>query len=403
MIEILAIEALIRIAQWTVFGLPVGIYGGIALTYIFSKIIISLFYSPTDVEIDQGDLPSASVIIPEYNEDPDLFERGVESILESEYPLNEVWIVDDGSIDTRAFEIAKQYADEYDYIHAHSLDENMGKRHAQAYGFRNAEEVDVFITMDSDTVIEDGTFEELCKPFADSEVMATTGYPKVVNRDSNLLTALIDMRYWVAFNIERAAQSVFGVVSCCCGVLSAYRYDIVMDNLDDYTNQTFLGSECTFGDDRHMTTYALREGEVVYQSSATSRTDAPETISEYLTQQTRWMRSFWRESLLALTWSPQRSKVLTTMLVIDMLLPFALVTMGFGFIVFRSMMIEVSIPIIYVFVIVGISYVRNIPYGLRNPKTFLLSPVYAALYLTILLPLSFYALITVTASGWGTR
>lgn len=381
---------------------PYGAYGTVAVSYIGTKIALSLCYDPDEIDPDTTP-PSASVIIPEYNEDPELFRKGMESVVQSDYPLTEVWVVDDGSDDTRAFAVAQEYADAYEHVHARRLDENQGKRHAQAHAFRAATPVDVFITMDSDTVLEADAFEHLCAPFDDPDVAATTGYPKVINKGSNLLTQLIDMRYWVAFNVERAAQSVLGVVSCCCGVLSAYRYDVVMDNLDAYTGQTFRGKECTFGDDRHLTAMALQGGDVKYQSTATSLTAAPETVADYLTQQTRWMRSFWRESALALTWAPGRSLALTVMLIIDMLLPFALVSVGFGSVMIQALVVSVSIPALSVAVVAAIAYLRSSPYLRQNPRTYALSPIYAGLYLCVLLPLSFYALATVTASGWGTR
>lgn len=397
-------ERVLEIAQWNLFGLPIGVYGLVAVTYILSKVAISLVYRPYEHDLPSDEFqPTASVVIPEYNENPNLFQRGIESVLAQDYPLEEIWIVDDGSANTAAWAIAKEYAQEHAHVHAHRFDDNRGKREAQAYAFEHAAEVDVFVTMDSDTIVDEGSVEQLLHPFAAGDVTAVTGYPRVVNRDTNILTRLIDMRYWVAFNVERAAQSVLGVTVCCCGVLSAYRYDIVMENLDEYTTQEFLGAECSFGDDRRMTAYALKEGRVLYQSTATSLTDAPTSVRQYLTQQTRWMRSFWRESFLALRWSPRRSVPLTTMLVIDLLLPFALVTIGFGAVVIRSAFIDPRIPLLYVFVIFGIAYLRNMSYSKQNLRVFALSPLYAVFYLCILLPLSFYALATVNSTGWGTR
>lgn len=379
-------------------GLPIGLYGVVAISYILFKIISSQFYTP----VTDDHRETVSVIIPEYNEDPALFERGLRSVLDQPYPIEDVWVIDDGSDSDDAWTIAEAYADEYDHVHAIRLDENQGKRHAQAEGFRRATG-DIFVTMDSDTVLDEDSITNLIRPFADTEVMATTGYPRIVDTHGSFLKKLIDMRYWVAFNVERAAQSVFGTVVCCCGVLSAYRREVVLDNLEGYTTQRFLNAECTFGDDRHLTTYALREGRVVYQSTAGAQTDAPETLRGYIKQQVRWMRSFWRESLLALWWAPRRSRILLTMLVIDLLLPFALVGIGFGMVVVRVAFYESVIPILYIIIIVGVAYLRNAPYRKQDASVFIMSPIYAVLYLTMLLPLSFYALLTVRANGWGTR
>ena len=63
---------------------------------------------------------------------------------------------------------------------------------------------------------------------------AVTGDVGVTNSRVNILTRLIGMRYWVAFNQERAAQSYFRTVLCCSGPLAAYRRAV----LDKIWHQT---------------------------------------------------------------------------------------------------------------------------------------------------------------------
>lgn len=375
------------------------LYGIVAVGYITTKLLASLVYSPpTGVAT-----PTVSVIIPEYNESAELFERGLDSVLALEYEhIAEVVVVDDGSDRTGAWEVAQAYAAEHDVVTAVRLPENRGKRAAQVAALEHVTG-DVLVTMDSDTVVDPDAVGHLVGPFEDADVMATTGYPKVINRDSNLLTKLIDMRYYVAFNVERAAQSLNGTVVCCCGVLSAYRAEFVRDVAEDYVSQEFLGSECTFGDDRRLTAHALQRGKVLYQSKAVSHTDAPETLRGYLKQQVRWMRSFWRESVLALSWSPRRSLVMTANVCIDLVLPFALVLIGFRTALQNSLVYGPLIFAGYIGIVAAIAYFRNVNYARRNPATFLLSPVFAALYVFVLLPLSFWALVTVNTSAWGTR
>lgn len=385
--------------------IPLSVYGFVALTYIGFKFLVSFRYRPVDPDgVDDGFEPTVSIIVPEYNEDPDLFRRGLDSLLAQDYgALEEILVVDDGSDDTRAWEIAQAYAAENDLIDAARLDENQGKRHAQAHAFRRATG-DLFVTIDSDTICKPDAVSQLVLPFHDTDVQATTGYPKVVNRSANLLTRLIDMRYWTAFNVERGAQSVFGTVICCCGVMSAYRRDLIEECLDDYLSQEFLGEECTFGDDRHLTAHALRRGQVLYQSTAVAETDAPETFRGYVTQQTRWMRSFWRESLLALRWAPKRSAVLAAFVVLDLFLPFALLTLGVGPVIsYTSSTMDFAVAGSYFVVVCGIAMVRNAPYAKERKLTWLLSPLYAVIYLFALLPLNLYALSTMTSNGWGTR
>jgi hyaluronan synthase len=41
-----------------------------------------------------------------------------------------------------------------------------------------------------------------------------------------------EVRYYVAFSVIKAAESIFSAVTCCSGCLAAYRRDYVMDVVD---------------------------------------------------------------------------------------------------------------------------------------------------------------------------
>ena len=53
-------------------------------------------------------------------------------------------------------------------------------------------------------------------------------------------------------------------------------------------------------DDRRLTNYALTRGRVHFQDSAVAYTAVPERLNHYVRQQTRWNKSFFRETLWAL-------------------------------------------------------------------------------------------------------
>lgn len=381
-------------------SIPISLYGVVIASYLGLKFVGALTYEP----VDGGEYaPTVSVIVPEYNEDPELMEQCLDSVLEQTYDVAEVFVTDDGSDDARAWEVVQSYAAEYDCIDAARFDENRGKRRAQARGFEAATG-EVYVTVDSDTVLEPDAVERIVEPFDDPDVTAVTGYPEVINRDENLLTQLIHMRYWSAFNVDRAARSVLGYVYCCCGVFSAYRASVVDDALDDYVDQTFFGQECSFGDDRRMTRYALAEGKVLYQQTARASTDAPTTVRKYVKQQVRWMRSFWRESFLAARWAPRRSPALAGVILAEMSLPVALLTFGLGAAVHRTILLGAVVNIVaYVGAICAMAYVRNVLFSNVDLKTYLMSPLYGLMYFAMLLPMTFYALVTMRANHWGTR
>src|SRR5262249_45363353 len=143
------------------------------------------------------------------------------------------------------------------------LPENVGKRDALATGFRADTDADIFLCVDSDTVLDRDAIAAGLRPFTDERTTGVAGFVSAQNWSRNVLTRLIDLRYVAAFLAERAAYSFFGAVLCCCGSLAFYRADVVRANLDDFVDQRFLGRVATYGDDRRLTNYALRSGRVV--------------------------------------------------------------------------------------------------------------------------------------------
>jgi hyaluronan synthase len=106
-------------------------------------------------------------------------------------------------------------------------------------------------------------------------------------------------RYYVSFQLLKAAESVVGGVSCCSGCFAAYRRTAVLQVLDNWEHQRFLGTECTYGDDRALTNMILRSRwKALYDAEAEAWTDAPEEYRTFFRQQLRWKKSWAREAPL---------------------------------------------------------------------------------------------------------
>ena len=84
------------------------------------------------------------------------------------------------------------------------------------------------------------------------------------------------VRYFVAFRVCKAAESIFGAVTCCSGCFSAYRREAIAPVLERWENQRFLGRPATYGDDRSLTNFVLRNWDVRYDELARSRTIVPD-------------------------------------------------------------------------------------------------------------------------------
>ncbi|WP_284143283.1 glycosyltransferase family 2 protein [Metabacillus flavus] len=405
--------------NWTAsdkLNLTIGLYGSVMIAYLLGKMLLSFKYQ--EVMMDPPDL-KVSVVIPSYNEAPESVLGTIESILKQDYPVHEIFVIDDGSKDISGYEATLKLKEnlmsgigetaaelakgnyKMPNLIVHRLPQNKGKRHAQIWAFERATG-DVYITVDSDCTVFPNAVRELLKPFNNPEVSATTGHVNIRNRTDNVLTRLIDMRYDNAFRVERAAHSVTNNVLVCSGPLSAYRREVVMKNLDHYGNQMFLGQQVQLGDDRCLTNYAIREGKTLYQSTARCITDAPTTLRTLLKQQSRWNKSFFRESLVAMKIGFTKPNVFVWV----MLEMFLWIAFGISLILaiyFTTTTMGWILLIYYLAYVIISAYARNVFYAYKRPFTFLLAPLYGLLFLILLCPLRFWALLTIRSTAWGTR
>lgn len=285
----------------TVFdNLFFGLYSLLITVYILSRFLLSFFHRP--VAFNPAYQPSVTFVVPAKNEAGNIAET-LRRFSQINYPLDQVEIIaiNDGSTD-RTGEEMRQVAREIGHLvkrfEVVDWPTNRGKRHGMAEGVKRAEH-DIIIFVDSDSFIEPDCVKHLTKYFADPEVGAVSGHTDVYNRNVNLLTQMQDVRYYIAFRVYKAAESVFGNVTCCPGCCSAYRRSYLLEFIDEWLGQTFLGERCTFGDDRSLTNFIIRKYRAVYSPEARAKTVVPDTFRQYLRQQQRWKKSWIRETFIA--------------------------------------------------------------------------------------------------------
>ncbi len=215
---------------------------------------------------------------------------------------------------------------------------------------------------------------------------------------------MIDQRYYMAFQQERASQALFGAVTCVSGPLGAYRRTIIDRIKDQFVTQSFMGKPCTFGDDRHLTNLVLGLGyQVQYAPKATCVSEAPTKLSQFLKQQTRWGKSHWREMIWQFKALPNQSLYLSYDWILSLLLPFMLVASLINYSL--AMVAGHGEYLLFLFgMILSMSLIRTLEpmRQTRNPW-FLLLVVYTLFHLTVLLPLKFWSLLTMLDTRWGTR
>jgi hyaluronan synthase len=382
------------------------VYGVLALGHIFLQMLLGYMEHRRQARRTangtySGSTPRVTVVVPAYNEDPALLHRCLLSIDRQDYPEIEAIVVDDGSANVEA---VLPVHDEFSSGRFRVIlqPDNQGKRNCQAVVFEKAMG-DIVITVDSDTVLLPDAIRTIVRRFEDPKVGAVTGDVQVINKRQNLLTRLIAYRYWTAFNQERAAQSYFGVVMCASGPFSAYRRTIIDQVREAYINQRFLGSYCSFGDDRHLTNLVLGLGyDVVYDEAAVARTLVPNKIRAYLKQQLRWSKSFYREILWTARFVRKRHWYMGLDLGLQTFMPFALI-LAVGLTVYAAFISPVTL-IRYGGIVVGVGLIRSISGLLRTRQPgFLLFTLYGFIHVFLLIPVRLCALATMGHGGWGSR
>ena len=250
---------------------------------------------PAAVARDPVGWPAVDVVVPCFNEAPALLEACCRSVAGQDYPgTMRVWLVDDGSRNQPALLAVYERWRERGWD-IRLLGRNIGKRAAQDEAVRRATG-ELLVLMDSDTVLAPDAIRQAAAAFRDEQVGAVSGSIGVLNAPTNLLTRLIHHRYRLRFQVERPAQGFFTSLLCCSGPFAVYRRSLLDELWQRYLTQTFGGVRCTNGDDLHLTNLVLATGHhVLFEPRAIASTSVPRSLGQYLRQQLRWNRSFYRE------------------------------------------------------------------------------------------------------------
>lgn len=344
--------------------------------------------------------PFVSIVVAAYNEDLQLFKRGILSLVNQKYPNFEVVVVDDGSDDPYEIRDACRKMG-VKWIRQR----NQGKRHALMTSWDHVDPRSEYIlTGDSDTIWDEWATADLVETMESSRsIGAATGHVATLNEDDSWLTKLTAIRYWFAFEIERASQSMYGGVTCVSGPLGIYRRSLIDRIKQKFISQRFLGSACTYGDDRHLSNLILAEGYEIRYSKAIAWTDCPARLKKYLKQQARWGRSFWREQIWTFKALGRQSPLLAISWFIDIVLPFLFVG-SVGWYIYHAFTEGWTAVARFFFMLIVTAMVRaTSAIAATGQKKFLLMPVFALFHIVFLMWLKFWSLATMWMTGWGTR
>ncbi len=392
------------------FNKWIYLYSIIAAVFLLSRYLFGMLYKPMPIDVDYT--PGVTIIIPCFNEE-EWIERTILSCINQDYPIDklEVIVVDDCSNDKsveKIKETVERLSSEAERFEAkHRLkyfvqEDNLGKRDALCRGVKEAKH-DLVVFVDSDSFLDPFAIRNLVQPFKDPKMGGVSGRTDVANTYTNVLTKMQSVRYYIAFRIMKAAEAYFDAVTCLSGPLACYKKQIILDNMDSWLNQSFLGQKATFGDDRAMTNFVLKGHRTSYQDTAICSTIVPNKYKIFLKQQMRWKRSWLRESIIAgkFMWKKE---------------PFMAVFFYMGVVVPIVAPIVVTYNLIYVPIIhkifpttflVGILMMALMmsfaQMFLRKSTTWVFGMVFCIYYEAVLLWQMPIAWVTFWKSTWGTR
>jgi len=380
-----------------------GIYSVCVASYILSRFVLSLFYR---AKPDAGIEPQIAIVMPCFNEQ-EAIAASLRSLLELRYPPEklELIAVNDGSTDATLAEIERVAGEAKGRVRVIDFPENRGKRAAMAAGIR-ASSAEVIAFVDSDSVVEPDALRLLVQPLADPRVGAVCGHANVLNLRDTWLTRMQAVRYFVAFRVVKAAESVFNAVTCCSGCFSAYRREAILPRMDWWESQRFLGIESTFGDDRSLTNCVLRDWRIVYEKRAISHTIVPATFRAFVTQQTRWKRSWTRESLQVAKFIWRKHPVAALFTYLSIVLPLIAPVAAVHALVWGPLIHGGTLPLIYLAGLYALAMVYSLYYVIYQDEyslVWLYGVLFVFFYLAIMLWQTYYAIATCRTAAWGTR
>jgi len=386
------------------------LYSIMAAVFLLSRYLFGALYREVPLDVDFT--PGVTVLIPCFNEE-EWIQRTILSCINQDYPVDklEVIIIDDCSSDKsveKIDEVVQKLYQEGEQFETRSrlkyivLKKNSGKREALAAGALEAKH-ELLVFVDSDSFLDPFAIRNLVQPFKDPKMGGVSGRTDVANTYTNGLTKMQSVRYYIAFRILKAAEAYFDVVTCLSGPLACYKKQIVMDNMERWLNQSFLGQKATFGDDRAMTNFVLRHHRTSYQDSAVCQTIVPNKYPVFLKQQMRWKRSWLRESLIAGSFMFKKE-------------PFAAVLFYIG------LLVPVLAPIVVLYNLVYVPITRHVfpttflvglllmaflmsmaQMLLRRSTTWIFGLAFCLYYEAVLLWQMPVAWVTFWKSTWGTR
>lgn len=377
---------------------PIGIIGAWRWSVWLVQKIFAYRYEPIPI----SKIPyraTLSVVTPVYNEDPELFHRGLTSWKEN--GVDEIIAVIDAT-DKRCIETFNTFKKTFPKSTL-IVTEEPGKRPALARGIEAAQG-EILALVDSDTIWDPHIRDILLAPFADKTVGGVTTRQRVLSPKTpaeRLFAIRLTLRYLHEFPYLAVVGNAF---NCLSGRTAVYRKTALVPVVDEMLHETFLGKKCISGEDKRLTSLVMRDGwKLRYQKNASVYTMGMPLLSKFFKQNLRWSRNSWRTDLRMIfsSWVWKREPLFGYHLIDRSIQPFTLL-LGPIFLTVSILLQHWTAASILLAWILGSRAVKLWPHLKESPGDIFTLPlfVFSQYYLAIL---KIYALLTLDYQSWITR
>lgn len=426
--------------KYTIYG--ISIYGIYLICYLLIQSVFSILNEKynwfgwkleklkRNINLDINSLGLYNIIVVGRREDPVYYTMCLESLKNIvSIHLNKIYVIIDGDEDEDQYmvDLFQKIFDkrsvcinintQSELVINHNINQNNiicisqkhgGKRHAMSTGFQlsvlensieNKNIIGVFCT-DSDTIISENCIDEMFTYFVDENIGAICGNLSIYNKYDSIITFLTSIRYWYAFNLERAYQSLTGSVLCVSGPIGMYRLNCIEKIFKNWSEQKFLGKFCNYGDDRHLTNKILSLGKkVIYTHLAHASTETPNNLYRFFKQQIRWNKSAFREIFWNIPILYKHSLFMTIDLIYVIFYPYFCISY-LMLILWCGNIFDLGL---YFTIVLVLGLIKSI-YGYVRTKNLeiLFYFLYTLIYISIVFPAKIFALLNINDNSWGT-
>ena len=390
------IESLSNFWHILILYFPLGTIGLWRWSIWITKKIVATRYKPIN---ENGYESTLSIVVPVYNEDPDVFQKALNS-WKNNKPDEIIAVID--HTDKVCIEKFKKFQKK-NKIGKLIVTKRPGKREALSDGIKIAK-YDIIALVDSDTIWDSDIKKTILAPFKDSSVGGVGPRQNVLDKNTlarKLFNIHLDHRY---FDEMTYLSTVANALTCISGRTAFYRKEAIKNLCDKLENEKFFGSKCISGDDKCLTRLIQEKGwKVRYQANAQVLTPGAPDLPTFFKQHIRWTRNSYRSDIKSLSgkWIWKREKFLAFHMIDRFTQPFTLILSPIYFVlsIIWGYWLMAGILLVWWHFSRGI---KLYPHLKHRPSDILILPFYIfSTYLMAILKI--YAMVTIRQQGWVTR